>query len=146
MKISVKGRYGLRVMIELAIRYGKGPIAVDLIAKSQGISGKYIHVLVSGLKSSGLIRGIRGPHGGYELARPPAEITAYEIVSVLESDLVPSDCVSDSTICTRIAVCAARDIWCDIASAAKRILTETTLDDLAKREREKKETSLTYAI
>jgi Rrf2 family protein len=146
MKVSTKGKYGLRVMVELALRDGKGPVQVNLIADSQSISGKYIHVLVSGLKSAGLIRGIRGPHGGYELARKPSEITAYEIVASLESDLVPSDCVSDTSSCPRTDVCATRELWCDVASAIRKVLSETTLDRLAERERGKRETALTYSI
>ena len=73
MRVSTKGRYGLRIMVELALRHGSGPVLVTTIAQNQDLPGKYIHVLVGGLKAAGLITAVRGPNGGLELARiPPA--------------------------------------------------------------------------
>ena len=137
MKISTKGRYGLRVMIELAAKYGRGPVLVDTIAKNQEISAKYIHVLMSGLKSGGFIRSVRGPSGGYELSRPPAEITALEVVRALEGDLAPVDCVANSSSCSRVAGCATRDLWCEMGAAVEGVLGRYTLADLARRQAEK---------
>jgi Rrf2 family protein len=90
MKVSTRGRYGLRVMIELAAQYGNGPVLVDGIAKNQEISGKYIHVIVSGLRSAGLVRSVRGPNGGYELTRSPSRITALDVISALEGKSAPA--------------------------------------------------------
>ena len=98
MKMSTKGRYGLRVMMELANNHGKGPTTIDLIAKHQGISGKYIHFLMTGLKSAGLVRTIRGPNGGFELAKDPSTISALDVVSVLEGWKAPVECVENAEI------------------------------------------------
>ncbi|MBP1627469.1 MAG: Rrf2 family protein [Holophagaceae bacterium] len=134
MKMSTKGRYGLRVMLELALNYRQGPTLVDAIALNQDLSGKYIHVLVGGLKSAGLIKAVRGPNGGYELTRDPATITALEIIQAMEGDLAPLECVRNSSCCTRIDACASRELWCEVASAMAKVLQGYTLADLARRQ------------
>jgi Rrf2 family protein len=146
MKVSTKGRYGLRVMMELASRYGQGPVPVEVIAKSQEISGKYIHILVGTLRSAGLVRTARGPNGGYELTRKPSTITALDIVSVLEGRTIPVDCVADATACHRSKRCAARDLWCEVASAMDRVLANLTLEQLVDRQRNKLEEPASYQI
>lgn len=146
MKMSTRGRYGLRVMIELAANYGKGPLLVDTIAKRQGISGKYIHVLVSGLKSAGLIRAVRGPSGGYEMVKPPESVTALDVVSVLEGPSTPVACVTDASSCPRSNRCPARDVWTDVAAAVDRTLSGVTLEQLAQREIERREDPCMYHI
>ena len=137
MKMSTKGRYGLRVMIELAARYGHGPVLVETIATSQGISGKYIHVLVSGLRAAGLVRTVRGPSGGYELARKPSTVSAFDVISALEGRNAPVNCVLEASCCSRATRCAARDLWCEIAAAVDGVLSGVTLDRLAARQRNK---------
>jgi Rrf2 family transcriptional regulator, cysteine metabolism repressor len=134
LKMSTKGRYGLRVMIELAIHYGKGPVSVEVVAKNQKISGKYIHVLVSGLKLAGLIHAERGPSGGYELAKKPSSITALDVILALEGKYAPVKCVCDSSFCPQIAQCSARDVWCEVASAVEKVLSAFTLEQLAARQ------------
>lgn len=146
MKMSTKGRYGLRVMMELAESYGKGPMLVDAIAKKQNISSKYIHLLANALRSAGLVRAVRGPNGGYELARPPEAITALDVVSALEGKSAPVDCVLDVSFCPRSANCAARDVWCEVASAVDGILGGMTLAHLSARQRTKLEENLEYCI
>ena len=146
MKMSTKGRYGLRVMIELASHFGRGPMLVDAIAKSQGISSKYIHVLVTGLKSAGLVRAVRGPNGGYELTRSPSRITALEVVSTLEGRSAPVECVENDSSCPRAGRCAARDVWCEVASAVDGVLASLTLDQLATKQQAKQEEPATYQI
>jgi len=106
MKMSTRGRYGLRVMMELALHHGKGPVPVETIANNQEISGKYIHNLMSSLHSAGLARTVRGPKGGYELARPPSEITALDAVEALEGKNVLMECVADASSCRRAGRCA----------------------------------------
>jgi Rrf2 family protein len=146
MKISTKGRYGLRVMVELAARFGRGPVLVEDIAKSQGISSKYIHVLVAGLKSAGLVRAVRGPNGGYQLTRSPANITAQDVISALEGKSAPVPCVADSSFCPRADRCAARDVWCEVAAAVDGVLANITLEQLALQQHAKQEAPLTYHI
>jgi len=146
MKMSTKGRYGLRVMLELALNYRQGPVLVDAIALSQGISGKYIHVLVGGLKSAGLLKAVRGPNGGYELARDPATITTLEIVQALEGDLSPTECVRDASCCTRAKACAAHDIWCEVGAAMAQVLAGRTLAELAQQQQAKEQTGANFSI
>lgn len=146
MKMSTKGRYGIRVMMELAGHYGLGPTSVAAIARSQGISGKYIHLLVMGLRSAGLVRTVRGPGGGYELAKAPSSITALDVVSALEGRSVPVECVADASSCPRAGRCAARDVWCEVASAVDGVLSGLTLEQLAARQRAKVEEPVSYCI
>ena len=135
MKMSTKGRYGLRVMAELAGSYGQGPVSADVIARNQDISGKYIHLLVMVLRSAGLVRSVRGPGGGYELARKPSSITALDVVSALEGSSAPAECVTDAAYCPRASRCATRDVWRDVSSAVDGVLSGITLEQLSARQR-----------
>ena len=146
MKMSTRGRYGLRVMMELANNYGAGPMPVEFIAGNQGLSRKYIHVLATSLKAAGLVRSSRGPRGGYELTRRPSEITALDVISVLEGRSAPVECVLDTSVCPRADLCAVRDVWCEVASAVDGVLSGLTLDQLSARQYAKKANSLTYCI
>jgi Rrf2 family protein len=146
MKMSTKGRYGLRVMMELALNCGQGPMAVDTIAKNQGISGKYIHVLVMGLRSAGLVRTVRGPKGGYELAKRASSITALDVIAALEGSSAPVECVVDYSSCSRAGRCATRDLWCDVASAVDQVLSGLTIEQLSARQRAKCEEPPNYSI
>jgi len=146
MKVSSRGRYGLRVMIELASQFGSGPVLVDEIAKKQEISGKYIHVIVSGLKSAGLVRSVRGPNGGYELTRSPSRITAFDVISALEGKSAPAHCVLDASSCPRSGSCASRDVWCQVASVVDVVLSTLSLEQIVKRQCAKDENLITYHI
>ena len=138
MKMSTRGRYGLRVMMELAKSYGEGPVLVDEIARAQGISGKYLHVLMGGLRSSGLILAARGRSGGYALAKKPSAITLLDVVSAMEGRTAPVDCVADRKVCPRSRRCAARDVWCDVATAIDGVLSSLTLEQFAARQKAKR--------
>jgi Rrf2 family protein len=135
MKVSTKGRYGLRIMMELALNHGGGPMLVSTIAQNQALPGKYIHVLVGGLKAAGLVRAVRGPNGGLELAREPAAITPLDVVSALEGRLTAVDCAGEA--CERGDNCVAREVWCDLAAAMEASLSRHTLAELAERQRAK---------
>ena len=137
MKMSTKGRYGLRVMTELAKRFGSGPVLVDSIAKNQDISTNYIHVLVTTLKSAGLVRSVRGPNGGYELTRDPATVSALDVVRALEGPCTPVDCVADAKVCPRASTCVTRDVWTEVGAAVEGVLGRFTLAALVERQREK---------
>jgi len=133
MKVSTKGRYGLRIMVELAVHHGSGPVAVTTIAQNQQLPGKYIHVLVGGLKAAGLITAVRGPNGGLELAREPRSITPLDVVEALEGRLSGADCTLDPAACGRAAECVTRDVWAELARAMEVSLRSHTLADLAER-------------
>lgn len=135
MKVSTKGRYGLRIMIELALRHGSGPVLVPDIARSQDLPAKYVHVLVGGLKAAGLVTTLRGPAGGLELAREPARITPLDVVEALEGRIAGVDCTLDPARCDRAAECVAREVWGEMAAAMSQALARHTLLDLAERVR-----------
>jgi len=136
MKMSTKGRYGLRLMVALAARHGSGPVRGETVAEEQAISTNYIHVLMGTLKTAGLVKSIRGPNGGYELTRKPSAITAFDVISVLEGNTVPVECVADPGSCPRHAGCPARDVWCRIAASVDGILKDLTLQALAETRRD----------
>lgn len=133
MKVSTKGRYGLRVMMELALRGGQGPVLVGALAESQDISAKYIHVLMGSLKTAGLVRALRGPNGGYELARDPAGITLLEVVSALESDLLSGAGPKRQALVHGVPS-AAEAVWIELGTAISESLARQTLKDLAERQ------------
>jgi Rrf2 family protein len=146
MRMTTRGRYGLRVMMELAGNYGHGPMPVEAIARSQDLSGKYVHVLAMGLRAAGLVRTVRGPGGGYELTKAPSSITALHVVAALEGRSAPVECVADASACPRASRCAARDVWCDIATAVDGVLSGITLEHLSSRQRDRAEKPLSYCI
>jgi len=121
-------------MTELAGHYGEGPVPVETIARNQEISAKYIHLLALRLRAAGLVRSIRGPSGGYELAKDPAGITALDVVSALEGPSAPVDCVDNPEVCQRSQNCVARDVWRDVASAVAGVLSSVTLSELARKQ------------
>jgi Rrf2 family protein len=148
MKISTKGRYGLRAMIDLAA-YGSEnqPVFLSEIAKRQGISDKYLEHIFSALQKAGLVRAVRGKKGGYLLSRSANEITLNEILQVLEGPCVLVNCVSDSSLCDRGELCAARDIWAMLGEKIMEILKGITLADLTERQKEKSQyKALIYQI
>jgi len=143
MKLSTKGRYGLRLMIDLAVHYGEGPVLLREVARREEISEKYLSNLVNPLKARGLVEATRGVHGGYVLGKPPAEITMREIVEVLEGPLCLVDCVAKPAGCNRIPLCVARDLWSEVARGISQVLEKYTLADMVERQEAKREISLT---
>jgi Rrf2 family transcriptional regulator, cysteine metabolism repressor len=146
VRISTKGRYGLRIMTALAAVYGKGPVLADSIGKSQGISTKYVHNIVSNLKTAGLVRILRGPNGGYELARPPEQTTALEVITALEGPVYTVDCVNNEARCSRSKGCSARDLWSEVADAVTGVLVSHSIAELADREKAKGMESSAFEI
>ncbi|AWI12948.1 hypothetical protein B4064_0288 [Caldibacillus thermoamylovorans] len=125
MKISTKGRYGLTIMIELAKKYGEGPVALKTIAKANNLSEHYLEQIVSPLRNARLVKSIRGAYGGYTLANEPTEITAGDVIRVLEGPIQLVEGIEDEEP-------AKRELWIRISDAIKNVLDNTTLDDLAK--------------
>jgi Rrf2 family transcriptional regulator, cysteine metabolism repressor len=146
MRISTRGHYGLRMMVGLAAHYGTGLLKLSDIAKDLGIPPKYLHALLTMLKSAGLLRSQPGTRGGYELARPPAEIRVSEVIHVLEGFPTPVKCVADGACCNRSSYCAAHTVWCDLAKAIEKVLSEITLADLVAREKLRLAPLLTFEV
>ncbi|MCF6408619.1 cysteine metabolism transcriptional regulator CymR [Pseudalkalibacillus salsuginis] len=124
MKISTKGRYGLTIMMALAKKHGEGPISLKSIAKDHGLSEHYLEQLVGPLRNAGLVKSVRGAYGGYTLARDPENITAGDIIRVLEGPITPVEILDDEEP-------AKRDLWIKIRDAVKGVLDSTTLEELA---------------
>jgi Rrf2 family cysteine metabolism transcriptional repressor len=137
MKISTKGRYATRAMIDLAQHYGKAPVLLREISARQGISLRYLEQIVSSLIAASLLTSTRGPKGGVMLARPPQKIKLSEVIQVMEGPIAPVDCVEDPGTCTRAPSCVARDVWTDLAKAMCGVLESTTLQDLVERQERK---------
>ncbi len=133
MKLSSRTRYGMRAMLELAMEYNKKPLQIKTIAEREDISNKYLEQLVAMLKASGLVRSIRGPRGGYMLARSPSEIKLSEIFTTLEGPLVPVECLAHKEFTPKCGDCATRLIWKDLYKALTDVLEKTSLKEMAEK-------------
>jgi Rrf2 family protein len=130
MRLSTRGRYGTRLMVDLAQHYADGPIPLAAIAKRQDLSAKYLEQLIILLKGAGLIRSVRGRSGGYMLARKPEEISVGEIVETLEGKLSVVDCVLEPELCYRAIECPTRDIWVGMTEMIKKQLFSLSLGNI----------------
>jgi len=141
VKLSSRTRYGMRAILELALEYGKAPLQIKTIAQREDISNKYLEQLIAMLKASGLVRSLRGPKGGYLLARPPAEIQLKDVFLTLEGPMVPAECLEHPEYCSRCTDCATRQIWQELQEAVFGVLESVTLADLVERTMRLKKTS-----
>jgi Rrf2 family protein len=146
MKLSARTKYGVRLMVELALKFGKGPVFLRDIAKKEEISEKYLSQIVIPLKAKGLINSYRGAYGGYTLSRSPSEITIKEIVEILEGNLTLVECVENPAVCKRVCGCVSRTVWIRLKEKISETLSSINLDDLIKLYKEKKEKILMYNI
>ncbi|AZR73083.1 Rrf2 family transcriptional regulator [Anoxybacter fermentans] len=139
MKLSTKGRYGVRAMFELAMRYGAGPVSLRSIAERQGLSEHYLEQLIAVLRKAGLVKSVRGAYGGYLLAQEPKDITIGDIIRTLEGPVAPVECVGDEEYeCEKVEVCVTRIIWEKLKEKIDEVLDEMTLEDLCQYALEKK--------
>ena len=137
MKLSTRGRYGTRALLELALRHGKGPIPLKDIAQSQQISLSYLEHLVAPLIAGGMVLSTRGARGGVSLAKPPEKIKLSDVINLVEGSIAPVECVNNPGVCNRSESCVTRDIWDELKKAMDKVLESTTLQDLAERQKEK---------
>ena len=138
MKLSTKGRYATRVLLDLALHQEENPVPLRDIAKRQQLSLRYLEHLVAPLIAGGMIRSTRGPKGGVSMVRPPEEVRLDEVIQLLEGSLAPVECVDNPEVCSRSDYCATRDIWSEMKKAMEGVLRSTTLQNLAEQQ-EKKE-------
>ena len=138
MKLSTKGRYGARAAIELALKYGSGPVMVRQIAVNQDISVRYLEHILNALRASAIVRSTRGARGGYELARKPSDITLGDIIRSLEGPLDIVPCI-DENECERITECIMNCIWSDVKNAIESVIDSLTLEDMIKKHNEIKQ-------
>jgi len=147
MKISTKGEYGLRALIELTHHFGEPrPIQSSEIAFRQKIPESYLEQLLTTLRRAGFIRSVRGPQGGHALIREPSAVRVSEVIEALEGSIMPVDCLDEGSACSRNGGCAQRDMWADVRDAILGVLEKTTIADLAERDRALQPTGTRYAI
>jgi Rrf2 family protein len=135
MKLSTRGRYGVRTLLDLALHQEEGLVLLKDVARRQEFSLQYLEHLIAPLIAAGLVKSTRGAGGGVSLVKPPAEITLGEAVQLLEGPIAPVDCVNDPELCHRSSFCVTRDVWIEMKEAISRVLDSTTLQDLVNRRR-----------
>ena len=131
MKISTKGRYALRMLLDLAEHRGEGFISLKEISERQGISKQYLEQIVSLLNTSNILRANRGKQGGYMLAKEPSECTAGQILRITEGSLAPVTCLEDEiNQCTRVDFCKTLFLWKGLGRVIAEYLDSVTLQDI----------------
>ncbi|MCM1046809.1 MAG: Rrf2 family transcriptional regulator [Clostridiales bacterium] len=131
MKISTKGRYALRLMLDLATYNTGGPVSLKDVAKRQEISDKYLEQIISVLNKAGYVKSVRGAQGGYMLKKQPSEYTVGMILRLTEGDLTPVSCVGEEKEeCRRREQCVTVKIWQQIYDAVSNVVDNITLADM----------------
>ncbi|MDO5539839.1 MAG: Rrf2 family transcriptional regulator [Eubacteriales bacterium] len=137
MKISTKGRYAMRMMLDLAIMGGSGPVRVKDIAARQNISIKYMEQIITILSRAGFVKSIRGPQGGYRLSKTPVEYTVGMILRLTEGSLAPVSCLDDEVNqCPRQDSCVTLRLWKELDAAISGVVDKYTLEDLVEWQKE----------
>ena len=136
MKVSTKGDYGVRALVELAHHYGQGPVQSAEIAARQEVPEPYLDQLLTTLRRAGFIRSVRGPQGGHALIREPREVKLSDVMLALEGSLAPLACVDDPQACTKSGGCVQREVWERVRDATLAILESVSIADLASKESE----------
>jgi Rrf2 family protein len=135
MRMTMKGDYGLRAMIDLAAHYGKGPVPSSEIAARQLVPEHFLDQLLITLRRAGLLKSQRGPQGGHMLARPPSQISMGEVIRALEGNTAPMECVPNPSACQLSPGCGMRDVWLQVEQYTQTLLAAMTLEALAERHR-----------
>jgi Rrf2 family transcriptional regulator, iron-sulfur cluster assembly transcription factor len=133
MKLSTRSRYGVRMMLDMALFYNAGPIRLGSIAERQAIPVKYLEQIIIPLKKAEYVKSVRGPKGGHMLAKPPEQITVAEVVDLLEGGIKLAKCAYNPEICERSEICVTRFLWKEAADAIHERLEAITFSDLVKR-------------
>jgi Rrf2 family cysteine metabolism transcriptional repressor len=137
VKLTTKGRYGTRALLDIALNCQEGPVTLKEIARRQQIPLSYLEHLISPLVEGGVIRSARGVGGGVSLAKSPGEIRLSEVIELLENSMAPAECVDNPGVCQRSQYCATRDIWRELKAAMDGVLQSRTLEDLMERQKGK---------
>lgn len=135
MRLSTRGRYAARAMLDLALHDSKGPVSLREISEREGISVKYLDQILSLLRRAGYIRSNRGARGGFKLAVDPSTITLLDVVTAVEGRTALVDCVLAPNRCERAAKCVTRQLWQQVTEAMEKTLRAITLADLVKKVR-----------
>lgn len=137
MKLSTKGRYAARAMLELADAYGSGPVKLRRIAGRQEISERYLERMMNTLVKAELVRSTRGQKGGFQLIKPPSEIKLGTVIQAVEGSMTPVSCVDAPGICHRYESCVTTDIWEKVKFAILDVLDSITLEDMLEMQKKK---------
>jgi Rrf2 family protein len=137
MRLSTRGEYASRAMLELALRFADGPQHIRDISAAQDIPERFLEQILLQLKRAGYLRSRKGPRGGYRLSRPPDKISVAEVIRAMDGPLAPIDCVSVTAheICPKEDGCVLKGLWKETRDAIASILERTTLADLVDRSR-----------
>jgi Rrf2 family protein len=158
LQMSTRSRYGVRLMVALALNHGDGSTLLRDLARREGISEKYLGQIIIPLKASGLVTSHRGAHGGYSLARPPRDITVKDVVEAIEGRIAPVACVDpeagasvgecgeNPSDCQRVTTCVVMQVWKKLRDDINRALSSFSLEDLARQARDIGQTAENYAI
>jgi len=138
MKLSTRGRYATRALLDLAFHQEEEPVLLKDIAQRQQISLRYLEHLITPLVTAGIIRSTRGVRGGVWLAKPPQEIKLSEVIRLLEGSIAPVDCINNPEVCIRSEFCVTRDIWSELKKAMDDVLESITLQNLVERQKRKR--------
>ncbi len=140
MKISTKGRYAVRVMLDLAMHDTGECIKVKEIAARQGVSEKYLEQIISVLNKAGYVKSVRGAQGGYRIAKEPEYYTVGMILRLTEGSLAPVACLEEGAdLCERVDTCETIQVWRDLYDAINKVVDGVTLEDLLERRQERVE-------
>ena len=131
MRASVKTRYAMEAMVDMAMQAGGGPVALRKIAQRQEISQNYLEQIFMQLRAAGIVRSVRGAGGGFVLGKSPSDIRMAEIAAVFEGPIDLIGCASDAGRCSRAVSCAVRQIWVEVGECMRKALDSVTLQDVA---------------
>lgn len=146
MKISTKGRYAVRVMLDLALHNTGECIKVKDIASRQGISEKYLEQIIAVLNRAGYVNSVRGAQGGYRIAKDPSEYTVGMILRLTEGSMAPVACLDEGAPdCDRCDTCETLEVWKELYAAINNVIDNVTIADLVEKSRQKAE-NLDYSI
>ena len=136
MNVTTRGRYALRVMLDLAQHGGSGFVSLKTVAERQDISMKYLEAIVCELKKAGLLESGRGKEGGYRLSRAPEDYSVGEILRVLEDNLAPVACIKAGSVdCAHAGECMTLPMWRELDELTNAYLDRVTLQDLLSGEK-----------
>ncbi len=132
MRLSARGQYGVRAVVELAAHHSQEPLSLRELAEIQGVSPSYLEQILGTLRRAGLVDSARGAHGGYQLARPPEQITVGQVVRALDGPIAPVACASEeeTSSCDHQAGCPTRAAWLRLRDGIAAALDGTTIADL----------------
>lgn len=131
MWVSTKAQYGMRALVEIAIG-GDRPTSLKVVADRQNLSQQYLEQIFAALRRAEVVESVRGAHGGYRISRPLGEVTALEVVELLEGSLAPVSCIEDDDACARTGSCSTEGLWRRVDAAVREVLASTTLADLVR--------------